>query len=68
MEEKGQGTMEGEVTSSGETGMGQELGARQGQDGSRQGVRQRLNRARDMGEGEPWLLLAMFGHTPITLY
>ena len=24
--------------------------------------------ARDMGEGEPWLLLAMFGHTSITLY
>jgi hypothetical protein len=23
---------------------------------------------RDMGEGEPWLLLAMFGHTSITLY
>ena len=22
----------------------------------------------DMGEGEPWLLLAMFGHTSITLY
>ena len=21
-----------------------------------------------MGEGEPWLLLAMFGHTSITLY
>jgi hypothetical protein len=23
---------------------------------------------RDMGEGEPWLLIAMFGHTSITLY
>ena len=23
--------------------------------------------ASNMGEGEPWLLLAMFGHTPITL-
>ena len=23
---------------------------------------------RDMGEGEPWLILAMFGHTSITLY
>ena len=30
--------------------------------------RQRLSMARDMGEGEPWLLLAMFGHTSITLY
>ena len=28
-----------------------------------QGVRQRLNKASDMGEGEPWMLLAMFGHT-----
>ena len=43
-------------------------GARQGQGGQRQGVRQRLNKASDMGEGEPWLLLAMFGHTSITLY
>ena len=58
----------GEGASSGETGVEQELGARQGQGGTRQGVRQRLSMARDMGEGEPWLLLAMFGRTSITLY
>ena len=68
VEERGQGTMEGEGASSGETGMEQELGARQGQGGARQGVQQRLSMAGDMGEGEPWLLLAMFGHTSITLY
>ena len=36
--------------------------------GARQGVRERLIKAGGVGEGEPWLLLAMFGHTSITLY
>ena len=36
--------------------------------GERQGVRERLIKAGGVGEGEPWLLLAMFGHTSITLY
>ena len=67
VEERGQGTMEGEGTSSGETGVEQELGARQGQGGARQGVRQRLSMARDMGEGEPWLPLAMFARCLVTL-
>ena len=31
-------------------------------------ARQRLNMARDIREEEPWLPLAMFGHTSITLY
>ena len=68
VEEEDQGAVEGKGTSSGETGVGWWRGARQGQGGQRQGVRQRLNKASDMGEGEPWLLLAMFGHTSITLY
>ena len=68
VEKKEQGVVEGKGTSSGETGVGCVWGARQGHGGQRQGVRQRLNKARDMGEGEPWLLLAMFGHTSITLY
>ena len=53
---KGQGAVEGEGASSSEKGLEQGHGARQG-------VRQRLRRASDMGEGEPWMLLAMFGHT-----
>ena len=48
--------VEGEGASSSEKGVEQGHGARQG-------VRQRLRRASDMGEGEPWMLLAMFGHT-----
>ena len=27
-----------------------------------------LNKAGELGEGEPWLLLAMFDHTSITIY
>ena len=38
VEERGQGTVEDKGTSSGETGVEQELGARQGQGGARQGV------------------------------
>ena len=68
VEKEEQGAVEGKGTSSGETGVGWWRGARQGQGGQRQGVRQRLSKASDMGEGEPWLLLAMFGHTSITLY
>ena len=38
--------------------------------GTRQGVRERLIKAAagGVGEGEPQLLLGMFGHTSITLY
>ena len=30
--------------------------------GERDGRRQRLSQARGLGIGEPWLLLALFGH------
>ena len=60
VEERGQEAMEGDGASSNEEGMGQGIGAKQG-------VRQRLNRAGGMGEGEPCLLLVMFGHTSIGL-
>ena len=55
VEEEGQEAMAGDGANSGE-GMVQGLGARQGL--SQGGVK-----AGGMGEGEPWLLLAMFGHT-----
>jgi hypothetical protein len=66
VEKRGQGTVEGEGASSSEAGVEQGLGARGG--GARQGVRSRLSKAGDLGEGEHWLPLAMFGHTSITLY
>ena len=68
VEEVDQGTVESKGASSGETEVEWGRGARQGHGGQRQGVCQRLNKARDMGEGEPWLLFAMFDHTSITLY
>ena len=57
VEERGQGTVEGEGASSSESEVEQGLGIRGG--GARQGVRSRLSKAGDLGEGEPWLLLAM---------
>ena len=57
---RSRGAVEGEGASSSETGMDEGHG-------ERQGVWQRLRMASDMGEGEPWLLLAMFGHTSIIL-
>ena len=63
VEEQDQGAVEGKEASSGEMGLGKGRGVRHGQGGARQGVQQRLTMARDMGEGEPWLLLSMFNHT-----
>ena len=54
MEEGGQGAVEGEGASNSETGVDEGHG-------ERHGVSERLRTASGMGEGEPWLLLAMFG-------
>ena len=48
--------MEGNGAGSNEEGVSEGYGASKG-------VRQGLVKASDLGEGEPWLLLAMFGHT-----
>ena len=61
MEGRGQGAVEGDGASSNEKWMEDGYGARQG-------VRERLTKGGGVREGEPWLLLAMFGHTSITLY
>ena len=56
VEGEGQDAMERDGANNSEEGMVQGLGARQG-------VWQGVIKAGGMGEGEPWLLLAMFGHT-----
>ena len=60
VEEGSKGAVEGEGASNSEMGMDEGHG-------KRRGVRQGLKKARDMGEGEPWSLLTMFGHTSIIL-
>ena len=50
LEEERQGAVKGEGASSSEKGLEQGHGVRQG-------VRQRLRRASDIGQGEPWMLL-----------
>ena len=66
VEARGQGAVQGEGASRGESEVEQGLGIRGG--GARQGVRSRLSKAGGLREGEPWLLLVMFGLTSITLY
>ena len=57
VERKGQGTVEGNGTGSNE----ERLGQLRTWSGTR--CMTRVEQGRRLGEGEPWLLLAMLGHT-----
>ena len=56
LEEEDKGAVRGDGESCNEEKLGEVHG-------EGQGACQGLNKARELGEGEPWLLLAMVGHT-----